>query len=347
MSSAALDRLLALLVIALAVTGLATLRAGNPSLGWVFGLHGVLAGSLTIAVVVKLRRSLPRALSARRFGRLGLALVVTLVAAVALSGGWLWASSGDLAWLAWDGFGSFTILTLHAWAGLALVPVIVLHLIPRRWRLLVPAGWLSRRDSGRPRMAPTKVLTRRSLLVGAGFAAAGFGAVALAAIVEAARDGARRFTGSRWLRSGTVPPATTFFGEPAPPVDEAAWRVDVSGTVGRPGTFGVAQLRSIAEVDMTAVLDCTSGWAVETTWRGLPVAMLLDAVSASPSAREVVVRSATGWTARFSPDEARRCLLAWSVAGQRLPAGNGAPLRLVVPDRRGLWVKWVSRIEVS
>jgi DMSO/TMAO reductase YedYZ molybdopterin-dependent catalytic subunit len=31
-----------------------------------------------------------------------------------------------------------------------------------------------------------------------------------------------------------------------------------------------------------------------------------------------------------------------------LPAGNGAPLRLVAPDRRGLdWVKWVDRIEVG
>jgi DMSO/TMAO reductase YedYZ molybdopterin-dependent catalytic subunit len=47
-------------------------------------------------------------------------------------------------------------------------------------------------------------------------------------------------------------------------------------------------------------------------------------------------------------DDARACLLATGVAGQRLPAGNGGPLRLVAPDRRGLeWVKWVDRIEVA
>jgi DMSO/TMAO reductase YedYZ molybdopterin-dependent catalytic subunit len=40
-------------------------------------------------------------------------------------------------------------------------------------------------------------------------------------------------------------------------------------------------------------------------------------------------------------------LLAWEVAGQPLPVANGAPLRLVVPNRRGLdWVKWVESIEV-
>jgi DMSO/TMAO reductase YedYZ molybdopterin-dependent catalytic subunit len=62
----------------------------------------------------------------------------------------------------------------------------------------------------------------------------------------------------------------------------------------------------------------------------------------------VTVRSATGWAAVLPLEEARRCLLAIGVAGEDLPLGNGAPLRLVVPDRRGLdWVKWVDRIEVT
>jgi DMSO/TMAO reductase YedYZ molybdopterin-dependent catalytic subunit len=48
-------------------------------------------------------------------------------------------------------------------------------------------------------------------------------------------------------------------------------------------------------------------------------------------------------------EEARRgALLATEVAGQPLPVGNGAPCRLVAPDRRGLeWVKWVTEVEVS
>jgi DMSO/TMAO reductase YedYZ molybdopterin-dependent catalytic subunit len=61
----------------------------------------------------------------------------------------------------------------------------------------------------------------------------------------------------------------------------------------------------------------------------------------------VVVRSVTGWYAELPIAEAREALLATGVAGRPLPHGNGAPCRLVAPDRRGLeWVKWVSRVEV-
>ena len=46
MTSAALDRLLAVLVVALAATGLVSLRMGGPGDGWLFVLHGVLGGKL-------------------------------------------------------------------------------------------------------------------------------------------------------------------------------------------------------------------------------------------------------------------------------------------------------------
>ena len=107
--------------------------AGAPTAGWIFVLHGLLAGALLVAVAWKLRRSLGRALAARRWGRIALGLAVTLLAAAALSGGYLWVAAGEIA-----SVGSFTVLTLHAWAGLALVPLVVVHLLPRRWRLLRP-----------------------------------------------------------------------------------------------------------------------------------------------------------------------------------------------------------------
>jgi DMSO/TMAO reductase YedYZ molybdopterin-dependent catalytic subunit len=41
-------------------------------------------------------------------------------------------------------------------------------------------------------------------------------------------------------------------------------------------------------------------------------------------------------------------LLAVDVGGQPLSAGHGAPIRLVVPGRRGYhWVKWVTRVELD
>ncbi|HWC66573.1 MAG TPA: hypothetical protein VG478_00780, partial [Acidimicrobiales bacterium] len=202
MSSATLDRVLAGLVVAMAATGLLSLRAGSPVSAWLFVVHGVLAGALLAATVVKLRRSVPRAAGARRYGRLALGLAVSLGVAAALTGGYLWVASGELLTL-----GSWTVLTLHMWVGLALVPLVVVHLLPRRWRLLRPAPHGSARAGG---------LSRRSLLAGGGLAVAGVGLFGLAAVAEHVRGGERRFTGSRWLPAGGIPPVTTFFGEGTP-----------------------------------------------------------------------------------------------------------------------------------
>jgi DMSO/TMAO reductase YedYZ molybdopterin-dependent catalytic subunit len=340
MTSAALDRILAVLVLAMAATGLATLRLGHPSGAWLYVVHGVLAGALAAAVALKLRRSVPRALAARRFVRLALALVVSLTAAAALTGGWLSVASGELIWLDAGAIGRLTVLTLHAWIGLALVPIVVLHLLPRRWRLLRP---------GRSAVAAgRRVMSRRALLAGGLLGLAGVAAYGATAGIDRWRGGERRFTGSRWLPAGSVPPATTFFGEGPPPVEAASWRLQVLGRVDRPRTLSLADLRELGEVEQSAVLDCTSGWAVDTPWRGTPLRAVVEAAGMADGAREIVVRSATGWSAAFAADQLDGLLLAWEVAGQPLPVGNGAPVRLVVPDRRGLdWVKWVESVEVG
>jgi hypothetical protein len=335
MPSATLDRLLAVLVAAMVASGLLSLRMGAASGGWLFVAHAVLAGALAAAVTLKLRASVGRAVTGRRWGRLALGLTVSLVAIMALVGGYAWVASGRLL-----SIGSWTVLTLHAWAGLALLPLVAVHLLPRRWRLLRP----SRRGAAR---FPARLWSRRSLIAAGGLAAVSVAAYGVASLAEAVAGGARRFTGSRWLASGGVPPVTTFFGEGPPPVDAAAWRIHVSGRVERPADHDLASLEALGETDLTAILDCTSGWALETAWHGTPLATLLDAAGIAAGAT-VEVRSATGWSTSLPLAEARRALLATQVAGMPLPLGNGAPIRLVVPEHRGLdWVKWVTEIRVS
>jgi DMSO/TMAO reductase YedYZ molybdopterin-dependent catalytic subunit len=328
MSVVALDRLLAGLVVALAATGLLSLRAGSPDLGWVFVIHSVLGGTLFAATLAKLRRSTPRAVAAGRWRRLFVAGVVSLATFAALIGGFAWVASGELL-----SIGSWTVLTLHAWVGLALVPIIVVHLLPRRWRLLRPP-----RATARP-----IVPGRRALLQGGLFALAGVAVFGVARWSDAARGGERRFTGSRWLPDGGIPPVTTFFGEGTPTIDPVAWRMSVTAADGSTRDWSLAELEALGPTDLTAILDCTSGWAIETPWLSVP----LSAVLALPDRRPVRVTSVTGWTAVLTPDDARQAVLAMGVAGGELPAGNGAPCRLVVPGRRGLdWVKWVASIRV-
>lgn len=337
MSAAALDRLLALLTVALLVTGLLSLRAGSPTTALLFVLHGVLAGSLLAAVALKLQRSVPRSVAARRWGALALALVLAFFTLAALIGGFGWVLSGRILTV-----GPWTVMTLHAWAALCLLPVLVAHLLPRRWLVLRPRA---RRATG----ASGRRIDRRAALGAMGLAAAGAVAWLAANGIERLAGSVRRFTGSRWLPDGGVPPATTFFGESVGPIDTGAWRLAVSGRVARPQQLSLATLRSLGEIDQDAVLDCTSGWALRTSWRGVPLAAVLDRAGPDPAARTVIVRSATGWYASLPLDEARRgALLATGVAGQVLPHANGAPCRLVAPDRRGLeWVKWVTELEVA
>ena len=333
MSAAALDRLLAILLAAQLATGLLSLRAGSPPTAPLFVVHGVLAGALLAAVALKLYRSVPSAIAARRWPALALAAVLALAGSAALAGGFLWVASGRILVL-----GQWTVLTLHVWAALALVPILVLHLLPRRWRLLRPP----RSRTGGP------AISRRTALGTLGLATIGAAAWLGGNLVERLTGGVRRFTGSRWLPDGGVPPVTTFFGEGAPSLDHDTWRLRVDGAVQLTLELSLAELMAIGEVEREEVLDCTSGWAQRSVWRGVPLDRLLAAVRPTSRARHVTITSATGWYARLPLDEAPLAMLATGVAGGALPVGNGAPCRLVVRDRRGLeWVKWVTRVEVS
>lgn len=334
MSLATLDRVLAVLVIAMAGTGLMALRAGAPGSAWVFTLHGLLGGALLAAVVWKLRRSGPRAFVAGRWRALALALLVALLVIGALTGGFLWIAAGRSLKV-----GTWTVLTLHAWLGVVLLPLVVLHLLPRRWRLLRPAELVT---------SPRR-LSRRSFLAVGGLIVAGLGAFVSTRVVEVARRGDHRFTGSRWLPSGGVPPATTFYGELPPAIDTDAWTLTVVGDDGERQSLGLAQIEALGRVELSAVLDCTSGWALQTTWAGVPLPSILDAVAKPlPPRGTVRVSSATGWSTVLAVEEAHDALLATGVAGLPLPIENGAPCRLVVPGRRGLdWVKWVTEVRLG
>src|SRR5687768_4354318 len=209
MSHATPDRVLAVPVVAMAATGLLSLRAGAADTAWVFTVHAVLGGSLLAATVLKLRRSVPMAARAGRWRRLALGLLVSLGVVAALTGGFLWVGSGELLTI-----GTWTVLTLHAWVGLLVVPLVVVHLLPRRWRVL--------------QIPPRNGVSRRTVLAAGGLGLVGIGAFGLTSLADLLRGGVRRFTGSRWLPTGGIPPVTTFFGEGTPSIDLAAWHLTVA-----------------------------------------------------------------------------------------------------------------------
>src|SRR4051812_32159643 len=205
MSAAAVDRALAVLVVAMVTTGALSLRAGDADQGWLFLLHDLVGGALVLTVGRKLVPSVPRAAGRRRFVRLAFGLLVAFFAIAALTGGYLWVASGQIGWLDAGALGRWTLLTLHAWAGLILLPLVVVHLLPKRWRLLRPNALVTR---------PRARIARRTFLTGGALAVAGVGLWAGSGALEAVVGGSRRFTGSRFLPAGALPIPTTFLGEP-------------------------------------------------------------------------------------------------------------------------------------
>ena len=141
----------------------------------------------------------------------------------------------------------------------------------------------------------------------------------------------------------------TFFGETVAAMDADAWRLTVSGMVAQPERLSLSTLKGLGEEEREAVLDCTSGWALRTTWRGGLHSQPLERPPRSGRAhgdryaRRRLVRQACRWARR-----AGQALLAAGVSGQRLPARERRALPPGGAGRRGLeWVKWVTEVEVA
>lgn len=209
--------------------------------------------------------------------------------------------------------GYLTAIDFHVGAAICVIPFFLWHLLARP--VALRATDLSRRT-----------FLRGALLLGG----AGLG---LAALPSARRAPTGSF-------AAPFPVATQWMFDSVPDVDSASWRLDVAGTA-----WSYAELARFDD-RVTATLDCTGGWYSEQQWEGAWLSRLLP--SSAGARASLSVRSTTGYSRRFSIDDAPRVLLATRVAGSPLNAGNGFPARLVVPGRRGFtWVKWVVAVEAD
>jgi DMSO/TMAO reductase YedYZ molybdopterin-dependent catalytic subunit len=209
--------------------------------------------------------------------------------------------------------GYLTAMDFHVGAALCVLPFVVWHVLAR------------------PAKLRTADLSRRNFLKGAAL----LGASALGVV---ALPGARRAATGSYQSADAIP--TQWMFDATPDIGVESYLLTIAG---RPWTY-----RDLASFDdrVTALLDCTGGWYSEQVWEGVWLDRLLPANSAG--LLSVNVRSTTGYSRRFDIDDASRMLLATRLDGRALDPGNGFPLRLVVPGRRGFtWVKWVTSVDAE
>jgi molybdopterin-dependent oxidoreductase-like protein protein len=267
--------------------------------------------------------------SLHRRGLGGVPVWVGLLTAVAATA----AAGIGVAWtigiVSFDRPLSYSALSLHVIAGLALAILVVVHALIR----------------GERRPPLVSLASRRNVLRGLGLLAA---SLAMSVVIDQVAL-ARRLTGSRHAGSftGNALPTTIWAFDSVPIIAAADWRLRISGPARAATELTYAEIQAMPQQELSAVLDCTGGWWSEQLWSGVRIGDVLAAHRVGETG-QVEVISVTGHRWTFDRTEVEQALLATHVQGEPLSAAHGYPLRLVVPGRRGfLWVKWISELVVA
>jgi sulfoxide reductase catalytic subunit YedY len=143
------------------------------------------------------------------------------------------------------------------------------------------------------------------------------------------------------------------------------WEVEVTGLVGKPGTYGLEDLlKKFAQEERIYRLRCVEAWSMVIPWIGFPLSQLLKEAEPMGNAKYVRLMSIydpdqmPGQRQRTYPwpyqeglriDEAMHDLtmLVTGLYGKPLPPQDGAPIRLVVPWKYGFkGIKAIVKIEL-
>lgn len=315
MASRQTNLALAALAVLAVLTGFAAFGIGTTTGRWVVVAHGIVGLSMLVLAPWKstiARRGLEKEQAGRAISLLlAGAVLITIVSGLLLASGWV------------DRVGPLTMTQVHVGTGLLSLVLVGVHFVQRPVR-------------PRPADASRRNLLRSVGVLGAG----GLSYLLIEGLweVTGVPGSRRRFTGSHEIVDASRIPATQWLNDRVQHLDPVTHLVMVAGR-----ELTVETLTEPSD-EFEAVLDCTGGWYSSQTWSGTR----LDRLLGESDGESIVVRSVTGYWRRFPREHAPRLLLATHLAGQPLSDGNGAPVRLVAPGRRGYWwVKWVASVELD
>ena len=189
-------------------------------------------------------------------------------------------------------------------------------------------------------------------------------------------DGARRFLDLRKI-DGLITPTDQFFfiqHYNKPEIDGAAYRLKLTGLVGKPAELTLADLRSMPSTDVVNGYECSGnsaraqqGLSSNGRFTGVRLRDVLRRAGVDDKAREVVFFGADKGnedvvfrqnTLKLQQQFARSItlenamkpepLLAYALNGQPLHRDHGFPIRVIMPGWYGVAnVKWLSEIHLQ
>jgi hypothetical protein len=195
------------------------------------------------------------------------------------------------------------------------------------------------------RTSPEGAISRRTLLAG--------GAVAGLTLAFGAGQwpgSAQSFLAPRRASSGALDFPIMDYEGGGQVVDAALWRLAISGDVAHPMQLTLDEVMALPTEEHRYSINCVTGWTAVRTWRGVPVAHVLDMAGIRDSATHVQVRSTSGYHWDHHLDNLRQsgALLVTHVDGVRLNDDHGFPLRLMLPGVTGQSnIKWVDGLIVG
>jgi DMSO/TMAO reductase YedYZ molybdopterin-dependent catalytic subunit len=131
--------------------------------------------------------------------------------------------------------------------------------------------------------------------------------------------------------------------------DFADFRLDIAGSVARPGTFTLSDLKRMPARTQITRHVCEEGWSAVAEWTGVPLGHVLQAAGILPTARYVTFQTFDLFGDNIDLLDAfhPQTLLAYGMNGRDLPVPHGGPLRVRVETQIGYKsVKYVRRLLV-
>jgi DMSO/TMAO reductase YedYZ molybdopterin-dependent catalytic subunit/multisubunit Na+/H+ antiporter MnhB subunit len=227
------------------------------------------------------------------------------------------------------------------------------------YRIFLPRQARAGNAARQVRGARRRLLARAGVAVlGAGAAGGSFGLLKSLLTNYTSYDGMETFP-----QNGFVAPITPTSEHYTvtqnlvdPVVDAGLWRLEVTGLVGRSGTYTLEELQALPSTTRAITMECIAngigGHLISTAiWQGLTLSSLLD--------RHGGALSNATYMAFYGVDNyvvsqplavvlQADALLAWRMNGADLPIRHGYPVRALIPGRYGEEsVKWITRIELT